>query len=215
MQSALGWERNMQFTTFQQWHLSHWCGWWALDQKEVKTDRVKLFVLLFRSGDSLMPTEAELNRVLSHIQELLYTASDVSHDRCVKVLTARARVGGASPTAGQTLGSLGSILDFSCFRQDGSLERLSSAEFVCLSQTIEGFVRDTEDLCGRRSVSLRGALQSQANRFVHRFHEERKTKLRYPLALIGSWNMFILLINIQSQNIWMNFSVVLLQPPSR
>ncbi|RVE76491.1 hypothetical protein OJAV_G00008770 [Oryzias javanicus] len=103
------------------------------------------------SGDSLMPTEAELNRVLSHIQELLYTASDVSHDRCVKVLTARAR--------------------------DGSLERLTSAEFVCLSQTIEGFVRDTEELCGRRSVSLRGALQSQANRFVHRFHEERKTKL--------------------------------------
>ncbi|XP_011471589.1 vacuolar protein sorting-associated protein 54 isoform X1 [Oryzias latipes] len=103
------------------------------------------------SGDSLMPTEVELNRVMSHIQELLHTASDISHDRCVKVLTARAR--------------------------DGSLERLSSAEFVSLSRTIEGFVKDTEDLCGRRSVSLRGALQSQANRFVHRFHEERKTKL--------------------------------------
>uniref|UniRef100_A0A3P9HPE1 Vacuolar protein sorting-associated protein 54 n=1 Tax=Oryzias latipes TaxID=8090 RepID=A0A3P9HPE1_ORYLA len=103
------------------------------------------------SGDSLMPTEVELNRVMSHIQELLHTASDVSHDRCVKVLTARAR--------------------------DGSLERLSSAEFVSLSRTIEGFVKDTEDLCGRRSVSLRGALQTQANRFVHRFHEERKTKL--------------------------------------
>lgn len=64
-------------------------------------------------------------------------------------------------------------------RQDGSLERLSSAEFVFLSQAVEGFVRDTEELCCRRSVSLRGALQSQANRFVHRFHEERKTKLRY------------------------------------
>lgn len=65
-----------------------------------------------------------------------------------------------------------------CPHQDGSLERLSSAEFVCLSQAVEGFVRDTEELCGRHSVSLRGALQSQANRFVHRFHEERKTKLR-------------------------------------
>lgn len=49
---------------------------------------------------------------------------------------------------------------------------------MCLSQAVETFVRDTEELCGRRSVSLRGALQSQANRFVHRFHEERKTKLR-------------------------------------
>lgn len=64
-----------------------------------------------------------------------------------------------------------------CSQQDGSLERLSSAEFVCLSRAVERFAGDTEELCGRRSVSLRGALQSQANRFVHRFHEERKTKL--------------------------------------
>ncbi|XP_053272288.1 vacuolar protein sorting-associated protein 54 [Pleuronectes platessa] len=103
------------------------------------------------SGENVMPTELEMNRVINNIQELLHTASDISHDRCVKLLTARAK--------------------------DGSLERLSSAEFVCLSQAVEGFVRDTEELCGRRSVSLRGALQSQANRFVHRFHEERKTKL--------------------------------------
>ncbi|CAK6976311.1 vacuolar protein sorting-associated protein 54 [Scomber scombrus] len=105
----------------------------------------------FMSAENMMPSDQELNRVLNNIQELLFTASDVSHDRCVKVLTARAK--------------------------DGSLERLSSAEFVCLSQAVDGFIRDTEELCGRRSVSLRGALQSQANRFVHRFHEERKTKL--------------------------------------
>ncbi|XP_068451798.1 vacuolar protein sorting-associated protein 54 [Clinocottus analis] len=105
----------------------------------------------FMSGDHMMPTDLELNRVINNLQELLHTASDVSHDRCVKVLTARAK--------------------------DGSLERLSSAEFVCLSRAVEGFVGDTEELCGRRSGSLRGALQSQANRFVHRFHDERKTKL--------------------------------------
>lgn len=52
------------------------------------------------------------------------------------------------------------------------------AEFVCLSQVVEAFAKDTEELCGRHSVSLRGALQSQANRFVHRFHDERKNKLR-------------------------------------
>ncbi|XP_036387150.1 vacuolar protein sorting-associated protein 54 [Megalops cyprinoides] len=102
-------------------------------------------------SEDMMPTDLELGRVASNIQELLYTASDVSHDRCVKFLMARAK--------------------------DGSLERLSSSEFVCLSQAVERFVRDTEELCRRRSVSLRGALQSQANRFVHRFHEERKTKL--------------------------------------
>ncbi|KAG7492841.1 hypothetical protein MATL_G00018960 [Megalops atlanticus] len=102
-------------------------------------------------SEDMMPTDLELGRVASNIQELLYTASDVSHDRCVKFLMARAK--------------------------DGSLERLSSSEFVCLSQAVEQFVHDTEELCRRRSVSLRGALQSQANRFVHRFHEERKTKL--------------------------------------
>uniref|UniRef100_A0AAX7VS91 Vacuolar protein sorting-associated protein 54 n=1 Tax=Astatotilapia calliptera TaxID=8154 RepID=A0AAX7VS91_ASTCA len=104
-------------------------------------------VFVFRPGENMMPTDFELNLVINNLQELMYTASDISHDRCVKVLTARAK--------------------------DGSLERLTSAEFVCLSQAVEGFVRDTEELCGRRSVSLRGALQSQANRFVHRFHEER------------------------------------------
>ncbi|XP_048051892.1 vacuolar protein sorting-associated protein 54 isoform X2 [Megalobrama amblycephala] len=101
--------------------------------------------------EDVMPSDLELGRVANNVQELLYTASDVSHDRCVKVLMTRAK--------------------------DGSLERLSSAEFVCLSQAVESFVKDTEELCGRRSMSLRGALQSQANRFVQRFHEERKTKL--------------------------------------
>ncbi|XP_029024932.1 vacuolar protein sorting-associated protein 54 isoform X2 [Betta splendens] len=103
------------------------------------------------SAENMMPSDLELNRVIHNLQELLHSASDVSHDRCVKVLTARAK--------------------------DSSLERLSSAEFVGLSRAVERFARDTEELCGRHSVSLRGALQSQANRFVHRFHEERKTKL--------------------------------------
>ncbi|KAL2086982.1 hypothetical protein ACEWY4_018041 [Coilia grayii] len=102
-------------------------------------------------SEDMMPSDLELGRVANSVQELLYTASDVSHDRCVKVLMARAK--------------------------DASLERLSSAEFVQLSREVEAFVESTEKICGRRSVSLRGALQSQANRFVHRFHEERKTKL--------------------------------------
>ncbi|XP_077380102.1 vacuolar protein sorting-associated protein 54 isoform X2 [Festucalex cinctus] len=102
-------------------------------------------------ASDMMPSDLELDGVLNNIQELLHAASDVSHDRCVKILVARAK--------------------------DGSLERVSSSEFVELSVAVESFARVTEELCGRRSVSLRGALQSQADRFVHRFHEERKTKL--------------------------------------
>ncbi|XP_077461128.1 vacuolar protein sorting-associated protein 54 isoform X2 [Stigmatopora argus] len=104
----------------------------------------------FTPGD-MMPSDLQLDRVLNNVRELLHAASDISHDRCVKLLTARAK--------------------------DGSLERISSAEFVGLSVAVEDFAKETEVLCGRRSVSLRGALQSQADRFVHRFHDERKTKL--------------------------------------
>ncbi|MGH0159857.1 UNVERIFIED_CONTAM: hypothetical protein FKN15_067647 [Acipenser sinensis] len=102
-------------------------------------------------NEDMKLTDLELGRVANNIQELLYNASDVCHDRCVKFLMSRAK--------------------------DGFLEKLNSSEFVVLSRSVEIFVKDTEELCGRRSMSLRGALQSQANRFVNRFHEERKTKL--------------------------------------
>ncbi|XP_069810965.1 vacuolar protein sorting-associated protein 54 [Dendropsophus ebraccatus] len=96
-------------------------------------------------------TDLELGKIANNIQELLYNASDICHDRCVKFLLARAK--------------------------DGFLEKLTSSEFVSLSRSVEIFVQDTEKICGRRSMSLRGALQSQANKFVNRFHDERKTKL--------------------------------------
>ncbi|XP_072121509.1 vacuolar protein sorting-associated protein 54 [Mobula birostris] len=105
---------------------------------------------LMVSDDSRL-TELELGRVANNIQELLCSASDICHDRCVKFLMARAK--------------------------DGFLEKLNSSEFVALSRTVEMFVQETEKICNRRSMSLRGALQSQANKFVNRFHEERKTKL--------------------------------------
>ncbi|NXN95623.1 VPS54 protein, partial [Rhinopomastus cyanomelas] len=102
-------------------------------------------------SDDMKLTDLELVRLANNIQELLYSASDICHDRAVKFLMARAK--------------------------DGFLEKLNSNEFVALSRLMEGFILDTEQICGRKSMSLRGALQSQANRFVNRFHEERKTKL--------------------------------------
>ncbi|NWH67030.1 VPS54 protein, partial [Geococcyx californianus] len=102
-------------------------------------------------SDDMKLTDLELVRLANNIQELLYSASDICHDRSVKFLMARAK--------------------------DGFLEKLNSNEFVALSRLMESFILDTEQICGRKSMSLRGALQSQANRFVNRFHEERKTKL--------------------------------------
>ncbi|XP_053140347.1 vacuolar protein sorting-associated protein 54 [Hemicordylus capensis] len=102
-------------------------------------------------GEDMKLSELELGRLANKIQDLLYSASDICHDRSVKFLMARAK--------------------------DGFLEKLNSTEFVALSRLMETFILDTEQICGRKSMSLRGALQSQANRFVNRFHEERKTKL--------------------------------------
>ncbi|XP_066495027.1 vacuolar protein sorting-associated protein 54 [Tiliqua scincoides] len=105
----------------------------------------------FMIGEDMKLSELELGRLANNIQDLLYSASDICHDRSVKFLMARAK--------------------------DGFLEKLNSTEFVALSRQMETFILDTEQICGRKSMSLRGALQSQANRFVNRFHEERKTKL--------------------------------------
>ncbi|XP_074143139.1 vacuolar protein sorting-associated protein 54 [Sminthopsis crassicaudata] len=102
-------------------------------------------------SEDMKLTDLELGKLANSIQELLYNASDICHDRSVKFLMARAK--------------------------DGFLEKLNSSEFVALSRLMETFILDTEQICGRKSMSLRGALQSQANKFVNRFHEERKTKL--------------------------------------
>ncbi|XP_064600313.1 vacuolar protein sorting-associated protein 54-like [Liolophura sinensis] len=99
----------------------------------------------------VMVSDGEFYKLGSGLKEMLCTVCDHAHDRCVKVLAARAK--------------------------DGFIEKLNSTEFVGLSREIEQFVQDCGSVCGRRSTSLRGSLQSQANRFVNRFHDERKTKL--------------------------------------
>uniref|UniRef100_A0A673STN9 Vacuolar protein sorting-associated protein 54 n=1 Tax=Suricata suricatta TaxID=37032 RepID=A0A673STN9_SURSU len=102
-------------------------------------------------NEDMKLTDLELEKLANNIQELLYSASDICHDRAVKFLMSRAK--------------------------DGFLEKLNSTEFITLSRLMETFILDTEQICGRKSMSLLGALQSQANKFVNRFHEERKTKL--------------------------------------
>ena len=47
-----------------------------------------------------------------------------------------------------------------------------------MTRMVEEFVVDCEGVCGRQSHSLRATLLSQAKKFIDRFHEERKNKLR-------------------------------------
>ena len=62
--------------------------------------------------------------------------------------------------------------------QAGHLDSLSSSEFVRLTRMVEDFVMDCERICGRQSHSLRATLLTQAKKFVERFHDERRNKLR-------------------------------------
>lgn len=96
-------------------------------------------------------SDVEYLQISKSLRDMLCHVCDHSHDRCIKVLNARAK--------------------------DGFLDRLLLSEFVQLSQTIEGFVRDSGNLIGKQSVSLRSCLQGQSSRFVQRFHEDRINKL--------------------------------------
>lgn len=131
------------------------CGNKDDDENEVPTvvepEDEELLHLSVSEDLDVMISEAEFLGTIQCLKKMLCSVCDHAHDRCVKLMVARAK--------------------------DGFLEKLSSSEFVALSRVIEGFVTECERKCGRRSTSLRGSLLNQANRFVDRFHEERKTKL--------------------------------------
>ncbi|XP_033126648.1 vacuolar protein sorting-associated protein 54-like [Anneissia japonica] len=103
------------------------------------------------SDVDILIAPVEHQRLNTVLKEVLVMLCDYAHDRSLKLLIARGK--------------------------DGFLEKLSSSEFVSLSRSVETFVSQCEAVSGRRSNSLRGGLQNQANKFVNRFHEERKTKM--------------------------------------
>ncbi|XP_059162302.1 vacuolar protein sorting-associated protein 54-like [Physella acuta] len=123
----------------------------ASKQSNEEVNETKYLHVSVSEDVDVMISNGEYDKAQSNLKLMLHAVCDYAHDRCVKVINARSK--------------------------DGFLDRLSSAEFVSLSRSIESFVTDTEQVCGRKSMSLRGVLQTQANKFVARFHEERKNKL--------------------------------------
>ncbi|ESO85430.1 hypothetical protein LOTGIDRAFT_229439 [Lottia gigantea] len=101
--------------------------------------------------DMNLLSDSDYMKSIGNLNDMLCFVCDYAHDRCVRVFSARAK--------------------------DGFLEKLSLSEFVALSRLVEDFVTDCENICGRKSISLRAILQTQSNRFICKFHEERKSKL--------------------------------------
>uniref|UniRef100_UPI00358EE300 vacuolar protein sorting-associated protein 54 n=1 Tax=Myxine glutinosa TaxID=7769 RepID=UPI00358EE300 len=129
------------------------------DQKaENETSHMSLVTagLSVHTGEELHLTSSELARTAASLRGLLKAAGEACHDRCVKLLAARTK--------------------------DGALERLTPPEFVSLSRIAESFLAESEKVTGGGGGGpLRAALQSQAARFLRRFHLERRHKLELLL----------------------------------
>lgn len=97
----------------------------------------------------------ELN---ANLCEILCSVCDFAHSRCASIIEFRVNAGGG--------------LDF---------QRIKSSQFLELIRMIEQFVTDCEVICGKKSPSLKLIVQLESNKFVTRFHEERRDKIKVML----------------------------------
>uniref|UniRef100_A0A7M5WYY1 Vacuolar protein sorting-associated protein 54 n=1 Tax=Clytia hemisphaerica TaxID=252671 RepID=A0A7M5WYY1_9CNID len=95
--------------------------------------------------------ESDCEKLTKESKDLLCKACELAQSRCSKIIIMRSK--------------------------DGSLDRLSSKDFVTLARIVERFALDCEGVSGRQSHNLRGTLLTQAKRFIERFHSERLHKL--------------------------------------
>lgn len=93
----------------------------------------------------------------SRLKEILHSICDFAHSRTANIIELRSN--------------------------DGSLDRFDSGQFLQLTESIESFCNECEIVCGRRSPNLKLVIQIQSNKFVSKFHDERKRKLRQLLDL--------------------------------
>ena len=101
--------------------------------------------------------QSDYYELSANLKEILCSICDFAHSRCAQIIELRVN--------------------------DGSLDRLDPSDFLQLIQLIEGFANDCEAMCGKKSPNLKLVIQIQSNKFVSRFHDERKRKLRQMLDL--------------------------------
>src|SRR5699024_5624659 len=101
--------------------------------------------------------QSDYYELSANLKEILCSICDFAHSRCAHIIELRVN--------------------------DGSLDRLDPSEFLHLIHLIEGFANDCEAMCGKKSPNLKLVIQIQSNKFVSRFHDERKRKLKQMLDL--------------------------------
>ena len=114
------------------------------------------------SGETSVETikillESDCIELSTNLKECLCSICDFAHSRCANVVESRAK--------------------------DGGLDKLTAQEFFELNKSIEEFSSACQQICGRRSPNLKLVLQTQANKFVSKFHDERKKRLNSSLDI--------------------------------
>lgn len=75
-----------------------------------------------------------------------------------------------------------------CRIKESNFDKLLATEFINLSKLVGNFTSGFSEICDRHSVTLMSLLQTQAEKFVNKFHEERKRRIESNLD-IEQWKM--------------------------
>ncbi len=76
-----------------------------------------------------------------------------------------------------TLSTPLNLLNFPLDKKDNSVDKLNTNDFVSLSNLLEEFIIDFDAIAEKKLSTLRSWLQTQGNKFLIRFHLERKDRL--------------------------------------
>uniref|UniRef100_A0A131Y0K8 Vacuolar protein sorting-associated protein 54 n=2 Tax=Ixodes ricinus TaxID=34613 RepID=A0A131Y0K8_IXORI len=105
----------------------------------------------YQSQVEVMMDMATHDEIVASLSSMLFAVCDYAHERCSRLIPSETK--------------------------DGFLDKLSSSSFVTLCKAVDSFTAQCNETCKHKSTVLLLALRTQADRFVSRFHEERKMKL--------------------------------------
>lgn len=107
---------------------------------------------LYESSSSFkVILQSDYYELSCNLKEILCSICDFAHSHCT------------------------SIVDFRV--NDANLVRLDSSDFMSLIALIDEFANFCEQVCGKKSPILKSVIQIQSNKFVTKFHEDRRAKL--------------------------------------
>ena len=116
-----------------------------------KLNHFIVFPFRNRNSQKDMLNENEYQRIFNSLKELLSSSCDYAQERLVKLLDGKTK--------------------------DNSYEKLSVADFVSLSNLLDEFIIEYDSIADKKTSTLRSWIQNQGNKFLIKFHNERKERI--------------------------------------